>query len=238
MNYIVRELLYLAINFKHKISNKKLKMEFGAKASLHSDFEGYNKISRGAYFSGTLGYGSYIGEHSIVEGKVGKYCSIAGNVIFLTKTHPTDWVSTHPCFYSMKKQSGFTYAKEQLFDENPKLRDSKYAIEVGNDVYIGYGVTIIGPVKIGNGAIIAANSTVTHDVAEYSIVAGTPAKLVKMRYTQEEIDFLTSLKWWYKDEAWFCRYAPYFKSVQELKKKIETDMSDSEKGSERCKKLL
>ena len=223
MNYIAREFLYMIINLRHKVCNKKIKIESGAKATVHSKFEGYNKISKGAYFSGELGYGSYVGEYSVVEGKIGKYCSIAGKVVFLTKTHPTDWVSTHPCFYSMKKQSGFTYAKEQMFDESPKLKDSQYAIEVGNDVYVGYGATIIGPVRIGDGAVIAANSTVTHDVEAYSVVAGTPAKQVKMRYNQEEINFLTNYKWWNKDEKWFRQYAPYFKSIQELKKAIETD---------------
>jgi len=218
MHYLIREILYWGIGIKHKISNKHVKIEFRAKASPHACFEGYNKLSHHSFFSGELGYASYIGDHSVVEGIIGRYCSIAANVTFLTRTHPvTSFVSSHPCFYSLKKQSGFTYADEQKFEEIPKLKNSDYSIVVGNDVYIGYGATIIGPVTIGDGAVIAANSTVTHDVEPYTIVGGAPAKVIKKRFTNEEIAFLMDLQWWNKDAEWFRAYAKYFDSVSVLK---------------------
>ncbi len=221
MKYIVRELIYFGINLRHILCSKKLKIGFRAKATLHSRFEGYNKLSHHSFFSGELGYASYIGEYSVVEGKLGRYCSVAGNVIFLSRTHPTTiFVSSHPCFYSLKKQSGFTYVTKQKYDEVPKLENSKYSIIVGNDVYIGYGVTIIGPVRIGDGAVIAANSTVTHDVPPYVIVGGTPARPIKSRFSAEEVKFLLDLKWWNKDIGWIKKNAEYFRSVQELKNAI------------------
>jgi acetyltransferase-like isoleucine patch superfamily enzyme len=66
-------------------------------------------------------------------------------------------------------------------------RGDKYKIFVEDDVWIGHGAIILSPVKIGRGAIVAAGSVVTRDVIPYSIVGGSPAKLLKMRFTPEEI---------------------------------------------------
>lgn len=70
-------------------------------------------------------------------------------------------------------------------DENDPLR--KKCIKVGDDVWIGIGALILGPIEIGKGAIIAAGSVVVKDVEPYSIVGGNPAKHIKMRFTPEEI---------------------------------------------------
>lgn len=65
-----------------------------------------------------------------------------------------------------------------------------------NDVWIGQNVTIMPGVKIGDGAIIAANSVVTKNVDSYSIVEGNPAKFIKKRFDDELIEYLLELKWW------------------------------------------
>lgn len=67
---------------------------------------------------------------------------------------------------------------------------------VGNDVWIGYNVTILPGITIGDGAIIAANTTVTKDVPPYSIVGGNPSKVIKKRFSNEQIETLLELKWW------------------------------------------
>ena len=67
---------------------------------------------------------------------------------------------------------------------------------MGNDVWIGQNVTIMSGVKIGDGAIIAANSVVTKNVDSYSIVGGNPAKFIKKRFDDELIEYLFKLKWW------------------------------------------
>lgn len=66
-------------------------------------------------------------------------------------------------------------------------RGDKFKITIGDDVWIGHGAIILSPVKIGRGAIIAAGSVITKDVKPYSIVGGVPAKLLKMRFTPDEI---------------------------------------------------
>jgi virginiamycin A acetyltransferase len=67
---------------------------------------------------------------------------------------------------------------------------------IGNDVWIGKDVTILGGVNIGDGACIGTKALVTKNVAPYSIVGGVPAKEIKKRYSAEKIEFLLSMKWW------------------------------------------
>lgn len=141
-------------------------------------------------------------------------------MVCLNKTHPVHgFVSTSPCFYSTKKQSGFTFVDEHKFDETPKIPGSEEQIIIGNDVYIGYGATIIAPVVIGDGAVIAANSTVTKNVEPYTIVGGTPAKVIGKRFTEEETNYLMRLKWWEKDIRWIKENTKYFESVSDLMKR-------------------
>lgn len=63
----------------------------------------------------------------------------------------------------------------------PMLREihSKGPVKIGNNVWIGDKASIMPGVTIGDGAIIAANSVVTHDVPAYSLAAGIPAKIIK-----------------------------------------------------------
>ena len=67
---------------------------------------------------------------------------------------------------------------------------------LGNDVWIGMEAVILPGVTIGDGAIAAAKSVVTHDVPPYAIVAGNPAKVVKRRFDQRTIDRLLKVAWW------------------------------------------
>ena len=223
MNQFIRKVAYFLIRQKYIIENKTLIAESGSLINSKSTFEGYNKISKKAFFNGSIGYGSYIGEESMVTGKIGRFCSIGPFVRFIIATHPTSFVSTHPAFYSLKAQSGVTYVEKQLVEERPNIQGEQYPVIVGNDVYIGEGATIIAPVRIGDGAVIAANATVVKDVPPYSIVAGCPAVVKKWRYSNEDIQFLLELKWWEKDEKWIREHAKYFTSLDTLKKQLETE---------------
>ena len=69
-------------------------------------------------------------------------------------------------------------------------------IVIGNDVWIGHNATIMAGVKIGDGAIIATNSTVVKDVEPYAIVGGNPASEIKKRFQKSIIEKLLELKWW------------------------------------------
>lgn len=67
-------------------------------------------------------------------------------------------------------------------------RGDRHRIEVEDDVWIGHGVIILAPALIGRGAIVAAGSVVVKDVPAYAIMAGVPARLVKWRFTPEQIE--------------------------------------------------
>jgi carbonic anhydrase/acetyltransferase-like protein (isoleucine patch superfamily) len=69
-------------------------------------------------------------------------------------------------------------------------------ITIENDVWIGAKSTIMSGVKIGNGAVIGATTTVTKDVPPYAIVVGNPGKIVKYRFTEKQIELLLKISWW------------------------------------------
>lgn len=77
-----------------------------------------------------------------------------------------------------------------------KKYPSRGNITIGNDVWIGYNATIMAGVKIGDGAIIATNATVTKDVEPYAVVGGNPAQLIRKRFSADQVRKLLTIKWW------------------------------------------
>ena len=118
--------------------------------------------------------------------KIGKFCSIAGNVhILLGGEHHTDWLTTYPFNVLLAEAYGF--------EEN--TAKSKGDVIIGNDVWIGDFVTILSGVTIGDGAVIAAGSVVTKNVNPYHIVGGVPAKEIRERFKRWPERWMY-LKWW------------------------------------------
>ena len=74
--------------------------------------------------------------------------------------------------------------------------DNKGDIIIDNDVWIGYEAIIMAGVHIGDGAVIAARAVVTKDVPPYTIVGGTPARKIRMRFEEEIIVKLQQIQWW------------------------------------------
>jgi acetyltransferase-like isoleucine patch superfamily enzyme len=167
----------------------------------------------------TMGNSSYIANNSsITYTKIGRFCAIGDNVRICIGNHPTsDFVSVHPCFYSKYGQGTPSHVKDDLFSGHKFLdSEEKFVVEVGNDVWIGNDVSILDGIRIGNGAIIGIGSVVTKDVEPYSIVGGIPAKLIRMRFTEEEIIFLINLEWWNKPNDWIRENAGNFLSIKKL----------------------
>lgn len=185
-------------------------------------FEGKNRIAIGTKLKNTsIGYGSYIGRDSfIISCKIGRYCSVGPNVRIVSGSHPTtDFVSTHPSFFSISKQSGFTYVQNNKFAEYKYANsDEKILVEIGNDIWIGDGALIMQGVHIGDGAVIAAGAVVTKDVPEYSIVGGVPAKVIKYRFDEKTIEKLIDIKWWKKSEDWIMQHSSLFEDVEKFLK--------------------
>lgn len=110
--------------------------------------------------------------------KIGNYCSVGQNVNFIIDAdHPVNAVSTFPY-------------KVMLLQMQNYEATSKGDILIDDDVWIGYGATIMSGVHIGQGAVVAAGAVVTHDVPPYAIVGGVPAKVIKYRFGPEMIEEL------------------------------------------------
>jgi len=73
------------------------------------------------------------------------------------------------------------------YTEKDKRPEDDEAVHIGNDVWIGTNVTILKGVKIGNGAIVAAGALVNKSIPPYAIVGGVPAKILKYRFTEDEV---------------------------------------------------
>lgn len=131
----------------------------------------------------------YLFEFSRDKLIIGKFCQIASGVTFIMNggNHLVDSISSYPF-------SIFEAAWGEAMDgkEYPFKGDTV----VGNDVWLGYNSTILAGVKISDGVIVAANSTVTKDVEPYTIVGGNPAKAIRKRFDDEPIKKLLELKWW------------------------------------------
>lgn len=187
-------------------------------------FEGKNSFARNSSITGSeIGYASYISANSaIAKTKIGRYSSIGPNVQCIFGKHPAHtFVSTHPSFFSVNSVVGFSYTKVQKFKEFADIKDSegKYSIIIGHDVWIGANVSIMDGVEIGDGAIVAANSLVNKDVPPFTIVGGVPAKTIKKRFSEEQIEFLKQLQWWNKPEEWIRTNASDFVDIEEFHKK-------------------
>jgi chloramphenicol O-acetyltransferase type B len=137
-----------------------------------------------------LGSYSYVNEHSkIARITVGRFSSIGPFFICGYGEHPTDLITTSPAFYSTRKQCGVSFTKADHFNEQLETI-------VGNDVWIGARVFVRDGVRIGSGALIAAGAVVTADVADYAIVGGVPAKLIRYRFPEVIIRELLNIQWW------------------------------------------
>ena len=180
---IILPFYWFCRNIKNKtnIKNYSLspKLKLGKYSMIRKGSEVYNVI---------LGDYSYIsGPNSYVEDAIiGKYCSIARNVIIGVSGHNYEWVTTSPIITS--KSYGF-------INENV-LEPQKEIPVIGNDVWVGLNVVIMRGVVVGDGAVIAAGSIVTKNVEPYSIVAGTPANHIKFRFNTDQINDLKAIKWW------------------------------------------
>lgn len=152
---------------------------------LEAPFRNYG----GVYCNLKTGAFSYIANDCyLYDVTIGRYCSIGDNVHILSQ-HPTETFSSSPVFYEDLFEEPFRAAKRSIYKKLARTT-------IGNDVWIGSGVKIKTGIIIGDGAVIGAGSVVTKDVAPFSIVAGVPAKLIKMRFSQETIERIQKLTWW------------------------------------------
>lgn len=147
---------------------------------------------------------------------IGKFCSIGEDVMIIAGgEHFYNIVSTYPL-------------KDRFKGTQLPIR-RKGPIIIGNDVWIGTRVIILAGVKIGDGAVIGAGSVVTHDVPPYAIVAGAPARILRFRFTDDEIKKLLEIAWWdWSIEKVVENIDYFYGDVKDFIRKFSTEKRDSD----------
>ncbi|MDP3858233.1 MAG: CatB-related O-acetyltransferase [Stagnimonas sp.] len=157
---------------------------------------------------GAFSYVNGLYTTSLYDCEIGRYTSIAEGVIAGAYEHPTSWLSSHPFLFAEPQQyKAFLrqpeFARLALAPPQPPPVEPHLKTRIGHDVWIGSGAFIKRGVRIGDGAVVAAHSVVTHDVPAYSLVVGQPAKVLRERFDPRSIERLLKLQWWRYDLAPF-----------------------------------
>ncbi|HSK41113.1 MAG TPA: CatB-related O-acetyltransferase, partial [Arenibaculum sp.] len=132
--------------------------------------------------------------------RMGRYCSIAPDVIIGSNEHPADWLTSSRVTHVADLHNWARFMAPDRVDEIREQRrpfmNACRQTKIGNDVWVGQGVFIKAGVSIGDGAIVGARSVVVKDVPPYAIVAGVPARVIKYRFPENAIERLTKVQWW------------------------------------------
>lgn len=162
-------------------------------AIKNSKVDHTSKICSGSHFvNSTIQKYSYIGNYcTIIYTNIGAYCPIADNCIIGGASHPMNWVSTSPVFFSGKNVLRKNFADHIYSD----IRITS----IGNDVWIGNNCLIKSGVQISDGAIVGMGSVLTKNIGPYEIWAGNPAKMIRKRFSDENIKKLLDYNWWSLD---------------------------------------
>jgi virginiamycin A acetyltransferase len=148
--------------------------------TYYDDFENVENFEKNVKY-----HFDFIGDKLII----GKFCMIASGVNFIMNgaNHLTESISSYPFAI---------FGNDWKDAMNGKSYPNKGDTIIGNDVWIGHNVTIMPGIQIGDGAIVATNSTVTKNVEPYAIVGGNPSVLIKKRFSEQEVKQLLEIKWW------------------------------------------
>ncbi len=183
------------------------------KAILDSMVDASAVIESGSTFiQSSIDRHSFCGyDCTFVNVSVGAFCSIASRVVIGGASHPMHFVSTSPAFLSHRDSIKRKFARH---DYLPQIRSV-----VGNDVWIGESVLVKAGVTIGDGAVVGMGSVVTRDVPPYAVVAGNPARIIRMRFSEEVIQALLKWQWWSLGDAELERVSADFNDPISLLKR-------------------
>jgi acetyltransferase-like isoleucine patch superfamily enzyme len=150
-----------------------------------------------------LGRYSYIGNDStVVDCRIGNFCSISDNCVIGGMTHPLDHVSTSPVMHAGRN------CLKKNFSDRPY--HAAVHTEIGSDVWIGAGCFIKGGVRLSDGCVIGMGSVVTKDVGPYEIWAGNPARMIRKRFDDSTVERLLKSEWWNWPDDKIAQYAAGF----------------------------
>lgn len=157
--------------------------------TYYDDFDNPENFERNVLY-----HFDFVGDKLII----GKFCSIASDVKFIMNggNHRTDWFTNYP----------FPVFGQGWEGVMPQDWPHKGDTVIGHDVWIGYGATLMPGVRIGDGAIVAAQSVVTRSVEPYTVVGGNPAREIRRRFDPEIVQVLLEVQWWHWDIATITRH--------------------------------
>lgn len=158
-----------------------------------SSFGAYVEIGKGSRVAHShFGDYSYCDRYAdVANARIGKFANIAAFSRIGATDHPLHTAACHH----------FLYRSDDYWDDASRddaffaHRKSRVA-QIGHDTWIGAGAMIKPDVTLGHGAVVAAGAVVTKDVAPYTIVAGTPATVLRLRQPRAIADRLIELAWW------------------------------------------
>lgn len=156
------------------------------KKGVYGEIGKKNKFTKGIYIieSAKIGNYNYFGPYTMINNAlIGNYCSIGPGVKIGQGNHSKDFITTY------QKISGKLI--NHSLDLSPAI--------IGNDVWCGANVVILQGVRVGDGAIIGANAVVTHDIPDFAIAVGVPAKVINFRFSKEKIETIKKSNWYKYD---------------------------------------
>lgn len=156
----------------------------------HATFERFTQHLPGSFMP--LGSYSYSQSYFDHVAKIGRYCSIGQNVTVMGDKHPTEWLSSSPVFYR-KRRARMWNSKRVEF---PQFDHRGSQVFIDNDVWIGDDVVLSHGIHLGTGCVVATRSVVTKNVPPYTIVGGTPARIIRKRFDDDVIGELLASRWW------------------------------------------
>ena len=156
----------------------------------------YSKFKIGCFTYGDPKIEGYMGFPNI-NLQIGNFCCIArGVTIWLGANHHGDWVSTSPLndfLHYLPSDAGHGFGKYSQTSSNG-------SVIIGSDVWIGANADILSGVTIGDGVIIGTRSVVSKNIPPYCVAVGNPAKVVRKRFSDDQITKLLEIKWWNWDD--------------------------------------
>lgn len=173
---------------------------------------------------GKYSYGPICVEHHPYIEEIGAFCCFAYGVE-VVPNHEMKYITMHDILYAGKQLMGIDipyecYKDKVFFVEGIEPKDcvtKRKRNRIGNDVWLGRNVIITNGANIGNGVIAGAGAVITKDVPDYAVVVGVPARIIKYRYTQEQIDALNRIQWWnWSDAKIRSCYDDFYLPVEEF----------------------
>lgn len=187
--------------------SKILKYILNPPAIKNSKINRTSKICPGCeVYNTSINKYSYIGSRCfIVNTSIGSFCSIADRCSIGGATHPVEYVSTSPIFCEGRNVLRKNFATLT----KPITKNTV----IGNDVWLGMGCYIKAGVTIGDGAVVGMGSVVTKNIPPYEIWAGNPAKKIRNRFTDKQIEKIKSIKWWDWEEQKIREKSTLFNNI-------------------------